>query len=162
MEKYARQAVSEGVKTVEDIHVSMDSEIYRVLNLHYNRNNHIEVWGPQVRIDNVSAIDQPESIDLPNPFSNVSHRRSRRISGSSWSRPCASFSRPSKQAKTRNNHGRNPSTRSFRGLMTPCRITSNPPTSWSNSSKPSVLIVHFGDTRGHKPIRPHLLARAQN
>ncbi|CRK89936.1 CLUMA_CG003665, isoform B [Clunio marinus] len=43
MEKYARQAVSEGVKCVDDIHISMDSEIYRVLNLHYNRNNHIEV-----------------------------------------------------------------------------------------------------------------------
>lgn len=43
MEKYARQAVSEGVQSYEDLHVSGDSEIYRVLNLHYNRNNHIEV-----------------------------------------------------------------------------------------------------------------------
>lgn len=49
MEKYARQAVSEGVKSAEDLHVSGDCEIYRVLNLHYNRNNHIEVCGPQVR-----------------------------------------------------------------------------------------------------------------
>lgn len=43
MEKYARQAVSEGLQRSEDIHVNKDSEIYRVLNLHYNRNNHIEV-----------------------------------------------------------------------------------------------------------------------
>ena len=43
MEKYARQAHSEGVKGADDLHVSGDSEIYRVLNLHYNRNNHIEV-----------------------------------------------------------------------------------------------------------------------
>jgi len=43
MEKYARQALSEGIKNAEDIHVSTDSELYRVLNLHYNRNNHIEV-----------------------------------------------------------------------------------------------------------------------
>lgn len=43
MEKYARQLVSEGVKIVEDIHINGESEIYRVLNLHYNRNNHIEV-----------------------------------------------------------------------------------------------------------------------
>jgi prospero homeobox 1 len=43
MEKYARQAISEGLKTAEDIHVAGDSELYRVLNLHYNRNNHIEV-----------------------------------------------------------------------------------------------------------------------
>lgn len=64
MEKYARQAVSEGLKTVEDIHVSMDSEIYRVLNLHYNRNNHIEVWGPQVRTK-ISAIDSPRLTNGP-------------------------------------------------------------------------------------------------
>lgn len=43
MEKYARQAVSEGVKSSDDLHIGGDSEIYRVLNLHYNRNNHIEV-----------------------------------------------------------------------------------------------------------------------
>lgn len=49
MEKYARQAVSEGVKSADELHVAGDSEIYRVLNLHYNRNNHIEVCGPQVR-----------------------------------------------------------------------------------------------------------------
>ena len=43
MEKYARQALSEGIKNAEDLHVSVESELYRVLNLHYNRNNHIEV-----------------------------------------------------------------------------------------------------------------------
>lgn len=48
MEKYARQAVSEGVKCVDDIHITLESEIYRVLNLHYNRNNHIEVCCLQV------------------------------------------------------------------------------------------------------------------
>ena len=43
MEKYARQALSEGHKTPEELRVAVDSELYRVLNLHYNRNNHIEV-----------------------------------------------------------------------------------------------------------------------
>lgn len=43
MEKYARQSVSEGIKNVEELTVSTDSELLRVLNLHYNRNNHIEV-----------------------------------------------------------------------------------------------------------------------
>ncbi|XP_022706144.1 homeobox protein prospero-like [Varroa jacobsoni] len=43
MEKYARQAISEGVRNAEDIRVSHDSELLRVLNLHYNRNNHIDV-----------------------------------------------------------------------------------------------------------------------
>ncbi|OQR70107.1 hypothetical protein BIW11_11849, partial [Tropilaelaps mercedesae] len=42
MEKYARQAISEGVRNAEDIQVSHDSELLRVLNLHYNRNNHID------------------------------------------------------------------------------------------------------------------------
>ena len=43
MEKYARQAIAEGIKNPEDIIVTNDSELYRVLNLHYNRNNQIEV-----------------------------------------------------------------------------------------------------------------------
>ena len=43
MEKYARQCLSEGMKQPEDIQVNFDSEMYRVINLHYNRNNHIEV-----------------------------------------------------------------------------------------------------------------------
>lgn len=43
MEKYARAAIADGIKNADDIHVSIDSDIYRVLNLHYNRNNHIEV-----------------------------------------------------------------------------------------------------------------------
>lgn len=43
MEKYARQALSEGCKGAEELMVTTDSELYRVLNLHYNRNNHIEV-----------------------------------------------------------------------------------------------------------------------
>ena len=43
MEKYARQALSEGVKQADELTVTADSELLRVLNLHYNRNNHIEV-----------------------------------------------------------------------------------------------------------------------
>lgn len=43
MEKYARQFLSEGVKSLDELKVGPDSELLRVLNLHYNRNNHIEV-----------------------------------------------------------------------------------------------------------------------
>lgn len=43
MEKYARAAIQDGIKNSDDLHVSVDCDIYRVLNLHYNRNNHIEV-----------------------------------------------------------------------------------------------------------------------
>lgn len=52
MEKYARQAVSEGIKQTEDLRVLADSEIFRVLNLHYNRNNHIEV-SSEVKVESV-------------------------------------------------------------------------------------------------------------
>merc|ERR1711981_770535 len=43
MEKYARQALSEGIKSDSELHVTEDAELYRVINVHYNRNNHIEV-----------------------------------------------------------------------------------------------------------------------
>lgn len=43
MEKYARQALGEGVKNAEELHVTDDCELLRVLNLHYNRSNHIPV-----------------------------------------------------------------------------------------------------------------------
>ena len=43
MEKYARQALQEGVKDEQELLVNEDHELYRVLNVHYNRNYHIEV-----------------------------------------------------------------------------------------------------------------------
>ncbi|GFN99110.1 homeobox protein prospero [Plakobranchus ocellatus] len=43
MEKYARQALAEGVKNEEELVVTVDSELFRHLNLHYNRNNQIEI-----------------------------------------------------------------------------------------------------------------------
>ncbi|XP_076308524.1 homeobox protein prospero-like [Tachypleus tridentatus] len=43
MEKYSRQAISEGIESPGDLKVTNDSELIRTLNLHYNRNNHIEV-----------------------------------------------------------------------------------------------------------------------
>lgn len=49
MEKYARQAKVENVKHSEDLVVTTESELYRVLNLHYNRNNQIEVRGITVK-----------------------------------------------------------------------------------------------------------------
>jgi len=42
MEKYARQALSEGLNNVSELVVSKDDELFRVLVLHYNRNNQIE------------------------------------------------------------------------------------------------------------------------
>ena len=43
MEKYARQHIAEGIRNADELHVDMDSEIYRALNSHYNRNNQLEV-----------------------------------------------------------------------------------------------------------------------
>ena len=49
MEKYARQAIAEGCKHAEDLVVNADSELYRVLNLHYNRNNQIDVSSSHIK-----------------------------------------------------------------------------------------------------------------
>lgn len=43
IEKYARQALANGVKNLSDLIVSADSDLYRGLVLRYNRNNYIEV-----------------------------------------------------------------------------------------------------------------------
>ncbi|CAF0778638.1 unnamed protein product [Adineta steineri] len=43
IEKYARQYLAEGVRKVEDLIITTDSDLYRVLNLHYNRSNQIDV-----------------------------------------------------------------------------------------------------------------------
>lgn len=50
MEKYARQAISEGTKSADEVVVNMDAEIIRALNLHYNRNNHLEVSSRLTRV----------------------------------------------------------------------------------------------------------------
>ncbi|KAJ8290450.1 hypothetical protein GJAV_G00013030, partial [Gymnothorax javanicus] len=43
MEKYARQAIVDRVTNVKDISVSRDSEIFRALNMHYNKANDFQV-----------------------------------------------------------------------------------------------------------------------
>lgn len=43
IEKYARQYLAEGVRNTEDLIVTTDSDLYRILNLHYNRSNQIDV-----------------------------------------------------------------------------------------------------------------------
>lgn len=42
MEKFARQAIAEGVTDRSEIFVGKESELFKVLNTHYNRNNHIK------------------------------------------------------------------------------------------------------------------------
>uniref|UniRef100_A0A8D0AIZ1 Prospero homeobox 1a n=1 Tax=Sander lucioperca TaxID=283035 RepID=A0A8D0AIZ1_SANLU len=43
MEKFARQAINDGVTGVEELGVSRDSELFRALNMHYNKANDFEV-----------------------------------------------------------------------------------------------------------------------
>lgn len=43
MEKYARQALSDGVTNSQALAVLRDSELFRVLNTHYNKGNDFEV-----------------------------------------------------------------------------------------------------------------------
>lgn len=49
MDKYARNYLAEGVKNKEDIVVTPESEIYKNLNQHYNRNNHIQVRNSYIK-----------------------------------------------------------------------------------------------------------------
>ncbi|XP_061099519.1 prospero homeobox protein 1a [Conger conger] len=43
MEKFARQSINDGVTGAEDMCVSRDCELYRALNMHYNKANDFEV-----------------------------------------------------------------------------------------------------------------------
>ncbi|XP_034015906.1 prospero homeobox protein 2 [Thalassophryne amazonica] len=43
MEKFARQAIADGIRDVKDIKVSRDSELFRALNMHYNKANDFHV-----------------------------------------------------------------------------------------------------------------------
>ena len=54
MEKFARQAISDGVTDPEVLVVLRDSELFRALNLHYNKGNDFEVrpctWSQEVAV----------------------------------------------------------------------------------------------------------------
>ncbi|XP_035491830.2 prospero homeobox protein 1a [Scophthalmus maximus] len=43
MEKFARQAINEGVTATEELTVGRDAELFRALNMHYNKANDFEV-----------------------------------------------------------------------------------------------------------------------
>ncbi|KAF7230092.1 prospero homeobox protein 1 isoform X1 [Nothobranchius furzeri] len=43
MEKFARQAINEGVTAAEELTVSREAELFRALNMHYNKANDFEV-----------------------------------------------------------------------------------------------------------------------
>jgi len=43
IEKYARQALSEGIQDPADLRVNRDSDMFKALNNHYNKTNEFEV-----------------------------------------------------------------------------------------------------------------------
>ncbi|KAL0170824.1 hypothetical protein M9458_035420, partial [Cirrhinus mrigala] len=43
MEKFARQAIIDGVNDVKDISITRESELFRALNMHYNKANDFQV-----------------------------------------------------------------------------------------------------------------------
>ena len=43
MEKFARQAINDGATASDEMSVSRDSELFRALNMHYNKANDFEV-----------------------------------------------------------------------------------------------------------------------
>lgn len=46
MEKFARQAIIDGVNDVNDISITRESELFRALNMHYNKANDFQVLTP--------------------------------------------------------------------------------------------------------------------
>lgn len=134
MEKYARQAVSEGVNSAEDLHIGGDSEIYRVLNLHYNRNNHIEVsidkknyiWSTRCGATNLYIYADWHTIC---PVTNFRYLID---SAKLLSKRYANFSDPFKMARTPSNHGKSPFTRWFHEWTIPFPNISNHRTFWSS------------------------------
>ncbi len=46
MEKFARQAIIDGVNDVKDISITRESELFRALNMHYNKANDFQVLTP--------------------------------------------------------------------------------------------------------------------
>lgn len=63
MEKYARQAIAEGIKSADDIHIHREAELLRVLNMHYNRSNHLDVSKSLDEI-NQNRVTIKDKIDL--------------------------------------------------------------------------------------------------
>ena len=43
IEKFARQYLLDGVKNMDELIITTNSDLYRILNLHYNRSNQIDV-----------------------------------------------------------------------------------------------------------------------
>ena len=65
MEKYARQHLAEGIQHADELHVDMDSEIFRALNSHYNRNNQLEVsngWTQWLSVEGPKGSMSPQII----------------------------------------------------------------------------------------------------
>jgi len=55
IEKVARQVISEGLKTPEELVLSRDSEIIRSLNNHYNKSNQFEVPAEFIKVTETSC-----------------------------------------------------------------------------------------------------------
>lgn len=148
MEKYARQAVSEGVKSPDELHISGDSEIYRVLNLHYNRNNHIEVslqlmlfgqrkinWTIWIVLNIVSLSATIQNLNIKYMYWYPPTHRYPIDSVKLLNKHYANFTVQSKAVKTRSNRGRNQFTRSFHGWMIQFQNILNLQIFWSNLNK---------------------------
>lgn len=159
MEKYARQAVTEGVNCADELQVGGDSELYRVLNLHYNRNNHIEVL-IYIYIYIYCSKQYTHSMyislclnmillfylrifilfDLHIYFLYFVYRY-RKIFALWSSKHFANSFAPSKVVKIPNNRGRRQSIRSFRAWTIQCPNISSHPTFWNNWNKRKVNAI---------------------
>ncbi|XP_056333325.1 prospero homeobox protein 2 [Danio aesculapii] len=64
MEKFARQAIIDGVTDVKDISVSRESELFRALNMHYNKANDFQVPDRFLEVAEVTLQEFYSAISL--------------------------------------------------------------------------------------------------
>ncbi|XP_077394850.1 prospero homeobox protein 2 [Festucalex cinctus] len=64
MEKFARQAIVDGVSEVKDITVSRDSELFRALNMHYNKANDFHVPDKFLEVSEITLHEFYKAISV--------------------------------------------------------------------------------------------------
>ncbi|XP_030644232.1 prospero homeobox protein 2 [Chanos chanos] len=64
MEKFARQAIVDGVNDVKDLSVTRDSELFRALNMHYNKANDFQVPDRFLEVSEITLHEFFNAISL--------------------------------------------------------------------------------------------------
>ncbi|XP_062863942.1 prospero homeobox protein 2 [Trichomycterus rosablanca] len=64
MEKFARQAIVDGVSDVKEVSVTRDSEVFRALNMHYNKANDFQVPDRFLEVGKITLLEFYNAISI--------------------------------------------------------------------------------------------------